>query len=55
MAAAGVPGTPGVRDVIVENNLVENASVGLVVDAGVTGFLQRQNVFRDVALSIDDR
>jgi nitrous oxidase accessory protein NosD len=37
-----------VRDVIVENNVVENSEVGLQFDAGVTGLLEHNNVFKGV-------
>ena len=40
---------PGVRDVIVENNVVENAEVGLAVSAGVTGLWARGNRFSNVS------
>ncbi len=40
--------TPGVRDVIIENNFVENSSLGLKVDGGVVGLLERGNIFRNV-------
>lgn len=39
---------PGVRDVIVENNRVENAEVGLAVSAGVTGLWAGGNRFSNV-------
>lgn len=38
----------GVRDVIVENNVVEHADVGLQTDAGVVGLLEHGNVFQNV-------
>jgi hypothetical protein len=44
---------PGTRDVIVENNIIEHADVGLKIDAGVLGVLQRGNVFRDLKESLD--
>ena len=31
-----------------ENNVVENADVGLLIDAGVVGVLEHGNVFRQV-------
>ncbi len=39
---------PGVRDVVVENNVIENARVGLYVDEGCVGVLERGNVFKNV-------
>jgi len=39
---------PGTRDVIMENNVVENADVGLKVDSGVIGVLEHGNVFNQV-------
>lgn len=44
----GKPAAPGARDVIVENNVVENADVGLLIDAGAVGVLEHRNVFRQV-------
>lgn len=43
---------PGTRDVIVENNVVENADVGLKLDTGVIGLMERGNVFRNVRIPI---
>jgi hypothetical protein len=40
---------PGVRDVIVENNRVENAEVGLAVSAGVTGLWAGGNQYSNVS------
>ena len=48
------PKAPGVQDVIVENNTVENASVGLKIDAGVRGLVARGNVFRSVDIPVQD-
>ncbi len=42
------PAAPGVRDVIVENNIVENADLGLVIGRGVIGVLEHGNVFKQV-------
>ncbi len=39
---------PGARDVIMENNFVENADVGLKIDSGVIGVLEHGNVFNQV-------
>jgi len=39
---------PGVRDVVVEHNTVENAAVGLYVDGGCVGVLARKNTFQKV-------
>ena len=39
---------PGIREVIVENNVIENSDLGLKVDAGVRGLLKRGNVFQHV-------
>ncbi|MCK5803325.1 MAG: hypothetical protein KAI66_10855 [Lentisphaeria bacterium] len=39
---------PGVRDIVIEHNTVENADVGIHVDAGCVGVLQRGNVFKNV-------
>ena len=40
---------PGLRDAVVEHNTVENAALGLSVDAGCVGVVERGNVFRNVA------
>lgn len=40
---------PGVRDVIVENNRVENAQVGLAISAGVTGLWAGGNQYSNVS------
>lgn len=48
------PKAPGVQDVIVENNTVENASVGLKIDAGVRGLVARGNVFRSVDIPVQN-
>jgi len=48
------PKAPGVQDVIVENNTVENASVGLKIDAGVRGLVARGNVFRNVDIPVQN-
>lgn len=39
---------PGIRDVIVENNSVENADTGLSISAGVVGVWERGNTFTNV-------
>lgn len=39
---------PGVQDVIIENNTVENAAIGMKIDGGVRGLVARGNVFRNV-------
>jgi hypothetical protein len=48
ITGGGNPAAPGVRDVIVENNIVENADVGLLIDAGAVGVLEHGNVFKQV-------
>lgn len=48
ITGGGNPAAPGTRDVIVENNIVENADVGLLIDAGVVGVLEHGNVFKQV-------
>lgn len=48
ITGGGNPAAPGTRDVIVENNIVENADAGLVIDAGVVGVLEHGNVFKQV-------
>ncbi|MGI2323693.1 MULTISPECIES: right-handed parallel beta-helix repeat-containing protein [Methylococcus] len=48
ITGGGNRAAPGTRDVIVENNTVENADVGLQVDAGVVGLLEHGNVFNQV-------
>jgi len=54
MQVTGInPSAPGVKDVIIENNIVEHADVGLKVDGGCIGVLQRGNIFNDVAHPID--
>ncbi|HXF07848.1 MAG TPA: glycosyl hydrolase family 28-related protein [Candidatus Acidoferrales bacterium] len=40
---------PGVRDVVVENNVVENADLGLAVSAGVTGLWAGGNRYSNVS------
>ncbi len=45
---------PGVRDVILENNIIEKADIGLKIDAGSIGVLQRGNVYRDVSQPMVD-
>ncbi|NOY81731.1 MAG: hypothetical protein GXP31_12110 [Kiritimatiellaeota bacterium] len=42
------PDAPGVRDVIIEHNTVENADTGLYVDKGCVGVWVRKNTFRNV-------
>ena len=39
---------PGTCDVVMENNVVENANVGLKIDAGVISVLEHGNVFNQV-------
>ena len=39
---------PGIRDVIVENNSVENADTGLSISAGVVGVWEQGNTFTNV-------
>ncbi|NOX53335.1 MAG: hypothetical protein GXP27_02630 [Planctomycetes bacterium] len=39
---------PGVRDVILEKNVIENSLVGLSIDRGCIGVWQRDNQFRNV-------
>lgn len=40
---------PGLRDVVAEHNLIENADQGIYVDDGCVGVLLRANTFRNVA------
>jgi len=40
--------SPGIRDVIVEYNTVENADAGILIDEGSVGVLVRGNVLRNV-------
>ncbi len=39
---------PGVRDVVIEHNTVENADTGLYIDKGCVGVWVRKNTFRNV-------
>lgn len=39
---------PGVRDVIVENNIIENADSGILVDDGTEGIFVHGNVLRNI-------
>ena len=48
ITGGGNPVAPGTRDVIVENNVVENADTGLLIDAGVVGVLEHGDVFKQV-------
>ena len=48
ITGGGNPAAPGTRDVIVENNVVENTDTGLLIDAGVVGVLEHGNVFKQV-------
>lgn len=48
ITGGGNPAAPGTRDVIVENNIVENADAGLLIDTGAVGVLEHGNVFRQV-------
>ena len=48
ITGGGNPAAPGARDVIVENNVVENTDVGLMIDAGAVGVLEHGNVFKQV-------
>lgn len=48
ITGGGNPAAPGARDVIVENNVVENADAGFLIDAGVVGVLEHGNVFKQV-------
>ncbi len=41
-------GHPGLRDVIAENNIIENSDRGIYVDSGCVGLLLRKNSFRNV-------
>jgi hypothetical protein len=45
---------PGIRDVVIENNTVENADVGVTIDAGAVGVLMRGNRFSDVTVPVRD-
>lgn len=48
ITGGGNPAAPGTRDAIIENNVVENADVGLLIDAGVVGVLEHGNLFKQV-------
>lgn len=48
------PKAPGVEDVIIENNTVENAPIGLKIDGGVRGMVARGNVFRNVDTPVEN-
>ena len=40
--------SPGIRDVIVENNIIENADRGIVIDEGSKDTLFRGNIFKNI-------
>ncbi len=42
------PMAPGTRDVIVQDNIIEHADVGVKIDSGCSGILTKGNVFNDV-------
>ncbi|MCK1573660.1 glycosyl hydrolase family 28-related protein [Bradyrhizobium sp. 174] len=44
---------PGVRDTIVENNLVENAQTGILIDDGTSGVFLRDNRFSHVSVEVN--
>jgi hypothetical protein len=46
------PAAPGVRDVVVEDNVVENAEVGLLMSAGAVKILERGNRFSNVIQAV---
>jgi hypothetical protein len=46
------PAAPGVRDVVVENNVVENADVGLLVTAGAVKVWEGGNQFSNVTQAV---
>lgn len=48
IVGGGDPAAPGTRDVILENNIVENSDIGLSIDSGVVGVLEHGNVFKQV-------
>lgn len=48
------PEHPGLRDVVVEHNIVEHADRGINVDKGCTGVWLRENLFRDVVSEDED-
>ncbi|NOZ21245.1 MAG: hypothetical protein GXP25_09155 [Planctomycetes bacterium] len=43
---------PCVKDVIIENNTIENADVGIEIDAGCAGVLLRGNQFKNVTQKV---
>lgn len=46
------PAAPGVRDVVVENNVVENADVGLLMTAGTAKVWEGGNQFSNVSQAV---
>lgn len=45
---------PGVRDVVLDANVVENADVGIEIDGGCVGVLRQRNVFKNVKHEVRD-
>ncbi|MDB5653468.1 MAG: hypothetical protein JWQ94_1081 [Tardiphaga sp.] len=46
---------PGVRDVVIENNLITRSETGIQIDQGSRGVMLRKNVFRDVVTPVINR
>jgi hypothetical protein len=53
LRSGGNRAAPGIRDVILENNIIEKAELGLKIDAGVVGVLEHGNVFKLVAVPLE--
>ena len=53
LSGGGNRTAPGTRDVILENNIIENSDVGLKIDAGVVGVLEHGNIFKQVVVPIE--
>ncbi len=45
---------PGLRDIVVEHNLVENSDTAISMDQGCVGVVQRQNTFRNIRTAAAD-
>lgn len=50
-----IAGSPGVQDVVIEGNQVDQAEIGISIDEGVRDALLRRNSFHKVATPISDR
>jgi hypothetical protein len=46
--------SPGIRDVVIENNSISHVSTGIAVDRGAANVLIRENIFTDVANGVQD-